>query len=170
MISAKSNPNFNTFITSTMRVLSVVSFVISALIASVAADNLQIIKTKEVACTRKTKVNNPKIYTIVHGILSRIEILIFSISIQEGDNIIVNYRGTLESTGEQFDSSYDRSQPFTFLLGGGRVIKGWDLGLLDMCIGEERKLIIPYQLAYGERGMPPVIPPSSTLSKLFLNC
>lgn len=153
-----------------MRVLSVVSFVISALIASVAADDLQIIKTKEVTCTRKTKVSDSKIYAIVHGILSRIEILIFSISIQEGDNIIVNYRGTLESTGEQFDSSYDRSQPFNFQLGAGRVIKGWDLGLLDMCIGEERKLIIPYQLGYGERGMPPVIPPSSTLSKLFLSC
>ncbi|KAL0637577.1 Peptidyl-prolyl cis-trans isomerase fpr2 [Maublancomyces gigas] len=119
-----------------MRVLSVASFVISTLLASVAADELQILTTKEVDCDRKTAV---------------------------GDTIHVNYRGTLESNGEQFDSSYDRNQPFSFKLGAGGVIKGWDLGLLDMCIGEERKLTIPYQLAYGERGMPPVIPPSSTL-------
>lgn len=90
---------------------------------------------------------------------------------QEGDTISVHYRGTLESNGEQFDASYDRNQPFSFKLGAGRVIKGWDQGLLDMCIGEERKLIIPYQLAYGEGGRPPIIPPSSTLGRyppLFL--
>lgn len=90
---------------------------------------------------------------------------------QKGDNISVHYSGSLESTGVKFDSSYDRAKPFNFQLGAGRVIKGWDEGLLDMCIGEERKLIIPYQLAYGERGMPPVIPPSSTLGRypLLLN-
>ncbi|KAF8475800.1 hypothetical protein BDZ91DRAFT_673757 [Kalaharituber pfeilii] len=82
---------------------------------------------------------------------------------QKGDAISVHYRGTLETDGSQFDASYDRGAPFKFVLGQGRVIKGWDEGLLDMCIGEKRKLTIPYQYAYGEKGFPPVIPPKATL-------
>ena len=90
--------------------------------------------------------------------------------IQKGDTINVHYRGTLKETGAQFDASYDRGQPFTFTLGENRVIQGWEKGLLDMCIGEKRKLIIPYSLAYGAGGMPPVIPAKSDLGtcSLFL--
>ncbi|KAH8753412.1 hypothetical protein BGZ57DRAFT_860364 [Hyaloscypha finlandica] len=66
---------------------------------------------------------------------------------QAGDSITVNYRGTLPN-GEEFDSSYNR-EPFQFNLGKGEVIQGWDQGLLDMCIGEKRKLTIPGSLAYG---------------------
>lgn len=79
-----------------------------------------------------------------------------------GDNIVVNYVGTL-TNGTKFDSSIDRNQPFPYTLGQNMVIKGWELGLLGMKVGEKRKLTIPYELAYGEAGRPPVIPPSATL-------
>jgi peptidylprolyl isomerase len=78
-----------------------------------------------------------------------------------GDRITVHYSGTLEN-GEKFDSSYDRGQPFPFQIGMGRVIKGWDEGVMTMKVGGKRKLIIPPQLGYGQRDMGK-IPPNSTL-------
>ncbi|EXJ65069.1 FK506-binding protein 2 [Cladophialophora yegresii CBS 114405] len=80
----------------------------------------------------------------------------------KGDKIDVHYRGTLQSSGKEFDSSYGRGSPLGFELGAGRVIKGWDEGLLDMCIGEKRKLTIAPELGYGDRGVGP-IPGGSTL-------
>jgi FK506-binding protein 14 len=62
-----------------------------------------------------------------------------------------------------FLCSYDRDQPFNFQLGAGQVIKGWDQGLLDMCVGEKRKLVIPPHLGYGDRGAGNVIPGGATL-------
>lgn len=79
-----------------------------------------------------------------------------------GNTVTVNYLGTLIN-GTKFDSSYDRGQSFSFLLGGGQVIPGWDQGLLGMKVGGKRKLTIPPTLAYGERGVPGAIPPNSTL-------
>ncbi|KAJ5661222.1 FK506-binding protein 2 [Penicillium longicatenatum] len=81
---------------------------------------------------------------------------------QKGDNVSMHYRGTLAADGSKFDASYDRGVPLNFKLGSGRVIKGWDQGLLDMCIGEKRTLTIPPELAYGDRGVGP-IPGGSTL-------
>jgi len=86
---------------------------------------------------------------------------------QDGDKITVNYKGTLESDGSQFDSSYDRGTPFKFTLGKGQVISGWDQGLLDMCIGEGRKLTIPPSMGYGSGGTGP-IPGGATLSMSWL--
>ncbi|MFY8148838.1 MAG: FKBP-type peptidyl-prolyl cis-trans isomerase [Prochlorococcaceae cyanobacterium] len=78
-----------------------------------------------------------------------------------GQTVVVNYRGTLES-GKEFDSSYGRG-PFSFPLGAGRVIRGWDEGVAGMQVGGKRKLVIPPDLAYGERGAGGVIPPNATL-------
>ena len=78
-----------------------------------------------------------------------------------GQLVVVNYRGTLEN-GKEFDSSYGRG-PFSFHLGAGRVIKGWDEGVAGMQVGGKRKLVIPPDLAYGERGACGVIPPNATL-------
>ena len=81
---------------------------------------------------------------------------------KDGDTVSVNYIGTLED-GTKFDSSYDRNQPFSFTIGAGNVIQGWDQGIPGMKEGGKRKLVIPYQLAYGEEGRPPQIPPKATL-------
>jgi FKBP-type peptidyl-prolyl cis-trans isomerase len=79
-----------------------------------------------------------------------------------GATLVVHYTGTLWD-GTQFDSSVERGQPFRFRLGTGQVIKGWDLGFSTMRPGEKRLLIIPYSLAYGDRGRPPTIPQRATL-------
>ncbi|KAJ2723938.1 Peptidyl-prolyl cis-trans isomerase fpr2 [Coemansia sp. Benny D115] len=80
-----------------------------------------------------------------------------------GDKLTMHYTGKLLSDGSKFDSSHDRDQPFEFTLGHGHVIKGWDQGLLNMCIGEKRRLKIPADMGYGERGAPPAIPANSDL-------
>lgn len=79
-----------------------------------------------------------------------------------GKTVNVHYTGWLEN-GKQFDSSVDRGQPFSFPLGAGRVIKGWDEGVQGMKVGGKRKLTIPSDLGYGSRGAGGVIPPNATL-------
>ena len=109
---------------------------LAALPALALAQGLDVSVTKPVQCTRKT---------------------------QNGDTIAMKYKGTL-TDGTQFDSNYDSGRPFEFKLGSGQVIRGWDQGLLGMCIGEGRKLTIPPNLAYGSEGVGPV-PPGATLSE-----
>ena len=81
---------------------------------------------------------------------------------ETGSVVTVHYTGWLED-GTKFDSSLDAGRPFTLTLGEGRVIAGWEEGLLGMKAGGKRKLIIPGHLGYGERGYPGVIPPNATL-------
>jgi FKBP-type peptidyl-prolyl cis-trans isomerase len=110
------------------------SLLLSTLVAAQAKLGIEI--TKPAECNRKT---------------------------ENGDTISAHYTGTLQSDGSQFDSSYGRGQPFEFTLGVGEVIKGWDQGLLGMCIGEQRKLTIPPMLGYGSESNGK-IPADSTLS------
>jgi len=81
--------------------------------------------------------------------------------VKSGDTVVMHYRGTLED-GTQFDSSYDRDEPFVTQIGTGAVIQGWDQGVPGMKVGGKRKLIIPPELGYGEADMGD-IPPNSTL-------
>ena len=118
-----------------MRSLLSLSLMASAAVCVLATEELKIDVTTGVECDRKT---------------------------QKGDRINVHYRGTLQSNGEKFDASYDRGQPFPFTLGAGQVIKGWDEGLVDMCIGEKRTLTIPPSYGYGQRAVGP-IPAGSVL-------
>ena len=105
-----------------------------------AADPLTITKTLRHACKRPT---------------------------QRGDAVDMHYRGTLEADGSEFDASYKRGQPLSFKVGAGMVIKGWDEGLLDMCVGDKRTLRIEPEIGYGSRAMGP-IPANSVLGECNL--
>ena len=80
-----------------------------------------------------------------------------------GDVVTVDYVGRF-TDGTQFDSSYDRGEPFVFTVGAGQVIPGWDQGVPGMRVGGTRRLTIPSHLAYGSAGRPPTIPPNSSLT------
>ncbi|KAL7945600.1 hypothetical protein V8C42DRAFT_323617 [Trichoderma barbatum] len=118
-----------------MKAALILSALASCAIGVVAAEDLKIEVTHAVECKRKS---------------------------QKGDKLSIHYRSTLAATGEEVGASYYRNAPFTFELGSGEAIKGWDQGLLDMCIGEKRTLTIPPEMGYGNRNMGP-IPAGSTL-------
>jgi peptidylprolyl isomerase len=82
---------------------------------------------------------------------------------RSGDRVSVNYVGVNYKTGKEFDASWDRGEPFSFTLGTGEVIPGWDQGVEGMKVGGRRELIIPPELGYGAAGAPPAIPPNETL-------
>ena len=82
---------------------------------------------------------------------------------QAGQTVSVQYSGVLADDGKPFDTSFDRGEPFSFPLGGGQVIPGWDQGLVGMKKGGRRVLVIPSDMAYGPAGSPPVIPPDASL-------
>jgi FKBP-type peptidyl-prolyl cis-trans isomerase len=82
--------------------------------------------------------------------------------LKAGDNVIVNYTGLL-TNGQKFDSSLDRGEPFSFPLGAGKVIKGWDEGVQKLRVGDHATFIIPPSIAYGAGGAGGVIPPNATL-------
>ena len=82
---------------------------------------------------------------------------------KKGDYLAMHYTGTLASNGKKFDSSRDRGEPFSFTIGVGEVIKGWDVGVMKMSVGSRVKLHIPSSMGYGARGAGDVIPPNADL-------
>jgi peptidylprolyl isomerase len=80
-----------------------------------------------------------------------------------GQTVTVHYVGVSHASGKEFDASWNRGQPFSFPLGGGKVIAGWDQGVAGMKVGGRRRLVIPPHLAYGDRGAGGVIKPGETL-------
>lgn len=84
-------------------------------------------------------------------------------TVVKGALVICHYTGYLDD-GTKFDSSLDRGKPFQFVIGSGRVIKGWDIGIMGMKIGGKRKLFVPHQLGYGERQVGSLIMPYSNLT------
>merc|ERR1711963_340366 len=96
------------------------------------------------------------------GVKKRIPADECTIKSRKGDKLSMHYTGKLED-GTEFDSSIPRGQPLVSTLGSGQVIKGWDQGLLGMCVGEKRKLVIPPELGYGASGAPPKIPGNAVL-------
>ena len=81
---------------------------------------------------------------------------------KRGETVTVHYTGWLED-GTKFDSSVDRDEPFSFVLGASQVIQGWDQGVATLRVGDKARLTIPPELAYGEAGYPGAIPPNATL-------
>jgi FKBP-type peptidyl-prolyl cis-trans isomerase len=110
-------------------------------------------KNDDINTNNQNMENNLKIETLKAG---------DGVEAKNGDKVSVHYTGTLEN-GQKFDSSVDRGTPFSFTLGAGQVIRGWDLGVLGMKNGEKRKLTIPADLAYGAAGAGGLIPPNATL-------
>ncbi|MGA0596275.1 FKBP-type peptidyl-prolyl cis-trans isomerase [Enterovirga sp. CN4-39] len=104
--------------------------------------------------------------TTPSGLKYRDEVVGTGQSPKDGQSVNVHYTGWLDENGKQgkkFDSSRDRGQPFSFPIGQGRVIRGWDEGVATMKVGGRRTLIIPAELGYGARGAGGVIPPGATL-------
>jgi FKBP-type peptidyl-prolyl cis-trans isomerase len=111
---------------------------------------------------KKTMENNQTAITTETGLTYIITKRGDGAQIKAGDDVIVNYTGLL-TNGAKFDSSLDRGEPFSFPVGAGRVIKGWDEGLQKLRVGDHATLIIPPAIGYGARGAGGVIPPDATL-------
>ena len=113
-----------------------------------------------------TTAANAEIVTMPSGLKYQDEVVGTGPEPKAGQQVTVQYTGWLDEAGKKgkkFDSSRDRNQPFSFPLGAGQVIKGWDLGVATMKTGGKRTLIIPPELGYGARGAGGVIPPNATL-------
>jgi peptidylprolyl isomerase len=130
-----------------MKILSVVAAVAVFMVASGAYAAGKMVHTKSGLAYEDVKVGTGK-------------------EAKSGNTVLVDYTGWLDegaAKGKKFDSSHDRSQPFSFMLGGAQVIKGWDEGVSGMKVGGKRMLYIPPSLAYGERGAGSAIPPNADL-------
>ena len=119
-------------------------------------------KGQDQAAAGATTTAGPSIVTTADGLQYQVLTPGTGAVAAAGHMVSVHYTGWL-TDGKKFDSSVDRGQPFQFNLGAGQVIKGWDEGVAGMKVGEKRKLTIPANLGYGERGAGGVIPPNATL-------
>ena len=121
-----------------------------------------VVVSVHIASAEDDKKNDKKAKKLQIGVKKRVDPEQCTIKSRKGDTLHMHYTGKLED-GTEFDSSIPRGSPFVFTLGTGQVIKGWDQGLLGMCEGEKRKLVIPSDMGYGDRGAPPKIPGGATL-------
>ena len=119
-------------------------------------------KLKNISAEDFVKKNFPGAQKTASGLYYVVEKQGSGAKAEKGKTVSVHYTGKL-TDGSKFDSSYDRNQPISFVLGQGQVIKGWDEGIALMNVGSKYKLIIPSVLGYGDQGFPPVIPAKSTL-------
>ena len=131
----------------------VAAIVMTALCSVSALASQEPVKAKAVAAKTVTTASGLKYVDVKVG---------NGASPVKGKQVKVHYTGTLEN-GKKFDSSVDRKEPFTFVIGVGQVIPGWDEGVMSMKVGGKRKLTIPSQLGYGSRGAGGDIPPNATL-------
>jgi FKBP-type peptidyl-prolyl cis-trans isomerase len=120
------------------------------------------VSTQDAAAKTTKKAKAPKTVTTKSGLKYQDLRVGKGAPAKSGQRVTVHYRGTL-TNGTKFDASYDRNEPFTFNLGAGEVIKGWDQGVAGMRVGGKRKLTIPPSLGYGASGAGGVIPPNATL-------
>ena len=116
----------------------------------------------KIATAQLISMNDPEIKETGTGLKYKVTTSGTGALPKQGQTVVVHYTGTLED-GSKFDSSRDRNSPFSFKLGAGQVIKGWDEGLALMRVGDRFTLIIPPELGYGDRGAGGVIPPKATL-------
>lgn len=114
------------------------------------------------AASKESKEKEAAVQTTASGLKYTDLVVGQGASPKAGKKVTVHYVGTLKD-GKKFDSSRDRGQPFSFTIGVGQVIKGWDEGVMSMKVGGKRKLIIPAALGYGDRGAGNVIPPGAEL-------
>lgn len=119
--------------------------------------------TMLLACSMHAKANDQKVITTPSGLSYKDIKVGEGASPKKGQTVTVHYTGWLQQNDQKFDSSVDRGQPFSFSIGEGQVIPGWDEGVATMKVGGKRKLTIPADLAYGARGAPGAIPPNATL-------
>ena len=117
---------------------------------------LALLSVPAVSCLGEEK----KVTKLQIGVKKRVENC--EVKSRKGDTLHMHYTGTLQD-GTEFDSSIPRGEPLSFTLGAGQVIKGWDQGLLAMCAGEKKKLVIPPDLGYGDSGAGDKIPGGSVL-------
>ncbi|MDQ3142048.1 MAG: FKBP-type peptidyl-prolyl cis-trans isomerase [Bacteroidota bacterium] len=120
-------------------------------------------KIKQIFSDFKSGKLNSKVKTLASGLKYIIHEAGNGPIPQKGQTVVAHYYGMLLSDGTRFDDSYSRGQEFSFPLGSGNVIKGWDEGFANIPVGSKASLIIPYALAYGEAGNPPVIPAKADL-------
>ncbi len=136
-------------------------------IAQLSSSKKEMSHEPEIEETEQVEAEEPQkdIHELPGGVRYRILKAGEGQAAKAGDYVTVHYTGTLDDNGKpgkKFDSSLDRGKPFSFRLGAGHVIRGWDVGVESMRIGEERELIIPSDYGYGPRGHGP-IPPNATL-------